>query len=385
MSSNGQHGTESGILPRERLGALLEALRARGYEILGPTVRDQAIVYDEVRSEADLPVGWTEVREAGRYRIARRNDAAVFGYTVGPQSWKRQFHVPHERLWRIEQRDGKPRLVREPVETPRRALLGVRSCDLHAIAIQDRVLLEGPYADPRYAARREDVFVVAVNCAESGGTCFCASMHTGPRATFGYDLALTELLDEDGHRFLVEVGTDAGRELLLALGLGPAAPRDQDASAAATERAIRGMGRQMEEAGVPELLANTLEHPRWDDVAARCLSCTNCTMVCPTCFCSAVEDVSDLTGQSTTRTRRWDSCFNLDFTHLSGGAVRTTTRQRYRQWLTHKLGTWHAQFGTTGCVGCGRCITWCPVGIDLTEEIAALRVPPTRGAEGGAA
>jgi Fe-S-cluster-containing hydrogenase component 2 len=129
----------------------------------------------------------------------------------------------------------------------------------------------------------------------------------------------------------------------------------------------------MDVTGLPELLARNLEHPRWDDVASRCLACANCTMACPTCFCSTVEDTTDLTGDHAERWRSWDSCFTMDFSHVHGGSVRTSTRARYRQWLTHKLSTWHAQFGTSGCVGCGRCITWCPVAIDLTQEVAAIR------------
>jgi sulfhydrogenase subunit beta (sulfur reductase) len=134
------------------------------------------------------------------------------------------------------------------------------------------------------------------------------------------------------------------------------------------------MGRQMAIAPVEikGLLARHLEHPRWDDVAQRCLSCTNCTMVCPTCFCTTVEDVTDLADEQTERIRKWDSCFTLDFSYVSGGSIRTSPKSRYRQWMTHKLSTWFDQFGTSGCVGCGRCITWCPVGIDITEEVCAI-------------
>ncbi len=114
-----------------------------------------------------------------------------------------------------------------------------------------------------------------------------------------------------------------------------------------------------------------LDHPIWDDIAARCLACTNCTLVCPTCFCSTVEDATDLLGTAT-RTRRWDSCFSSDFSNLHGHPVRSSTRSKYRQWMTHKLSYWYDQFGMSGCVGCGRCITWCPVAIDITAEMAQL-------------
>ena len=133
------------------------------------------------------------------------------------------------------------------------------------------------------------------------------------------------------------------------------------------------MGRSLDQEGLKELLYENRNHPRWDDVADRCLSCANCTMVCPTCFCTTVEDSTDLTGDTAERVRRWDSCFTMDFSYIHGGAVRKSVKSRYRQWMTHKLGTWQDQFGSSGCVGCGRCITWCPVGIDITEEVAAMR------------
>jgi formate hydrogenlyase subunit 6/NADH:ubiquinone oxidoreductase subunit I len=138
------------------------------------------------------------------------------------------------------------------------------------------------------------------------------------------------------------------------------------------------MGRSLDTVGLKDLLYSSADSPVWDDVAQRCLACGNCTAVCPTCFCTTVEDVSDLTGDHVQRDRVWDSCFNADFSYLHGGSVRESTRSRYRQWMTHKLGSWHDQFGMSGCVGCGRCVTWCPAAIDITEEAAALR----RGAGG---
>jgi sulfhydrogenase subunit beta (sulfur reductase) len=247
----------------------------------------------------------------------------------------------------------------------------VRSCELEAIAIQDRVFLDGTFVDRDYAGRRDGAFIVAVNCGAPSASCFCASMNTGPRAREGYDLALTEILAGE-HRFVVEAGSERGAEVLAELPTRPAADEDLAASIAVTTDAAARMTKAMPEVDLHALMAGSLEAKRWDDVAARCLSCTNCTLVCPTCFCSSVEDTSDLTGTETARTRVWDSCFSLDYSYIHGGSIRASSRSRYRQWLTHKLGTWVDQFGTSGCVGCGRCITWCPVGIDITEEVAAL-------------
>ncbi len=249
----------------------------------------------------------------------------------------------------------------------------MRACETHAIAIQDRVLMGDAYVDPHYRARRENAFIVAVNCSKAGGTCFCASMNTGPKVEGGFDIALTEIIEDGAHGFLAEAGSQAGGDILRTLPRRAAAPEDIAAADAVVAKTAASMGREMPAAEVRDLLMRNLDHPRWDDVAGRCLSCANCTMVCPTCFCTSVEDASDLTGAETSRSRRWDSCFTMDFSYIHGGSVRPTTRSRYRQWLTHKLSTWHDQFGTSGCVGCGRCISWCPVGIDITEEVRAIR------------
>jgi ferredoxin len=371
------------VIERSALDGLLRALRDRGYEVVGPVVRDGAVVLDDLDSVDDLPAGWTDEQDGGRYRLRRTGGDELFSFANGPQSWRRFLFPPSTRVWQATRTEAGFD-VRPGVEVePRYAFVGVRACDLRAIGVQDKVFMGGPEPDPGYVARRTSAFVVAVNCGEPGGTCFCVSMGTGPRAEKGFDLALTELRTPTDHRFLVEVGTPEGAAVLDEVARAEASPTDVAAADAVTERARQRMGRAMDAAGLRQLLASTLEHPRWDEVAERCLSCANCTLVCPTCFCSNVEDVSDVSGDHAERWRRWDSCFTADFSYIHGGSVRTSTRSRYRQWLTHKLGTWHDQFGESGCVGCGRCITWCPVGIDLTEEIAALRTDPSEPARRG--
>ncbi len=371
---------QTSLIEPEALEGLLGALTGRGFRVVGPTVRDGAIVYEDLESAADLPIGWKDSQDAGAYRLERREDEARFGYAVGPHSWK-QFLLPARiRLWRARRSDEGFEVEEEPLEETPLALIGVRACELHGIAIQDRVFLGGGYADRDYAERRKDAFVVAVNCFEPAGTCFCTSMGTGPKVEAGYDLALTEILD-CAHRLLVEVGSDRGAEVLAELPRRAAEPGDLEAAGAAVEGAAERMGRTLDVTDIRDLLARNLEHERWDDVAARCLTCGNCTLVCPTCFCLTVEDHTDLTGDHSERTRLWDSCFTLDHSYIHGGSIRPSGRSRYRQWLTHKFGTWHDQFGSSGCVGCGRCIAWCPVGIDVTEELTAIRA--SEGADHG--
>ncbi len=363
---------EAAVIDPHALDELVGALRERGFRVLGPTVREGAIVYDELDSAAQLPIGWTDDQAPGRYRLERRGDEARFGYAVGPHSWKQFLLPPRLRLWRARRGEKGLQVEPEPTDDTPLAFFGVRACELQGIAIQDRVLLEGQFVDRDYAARRKDAFIVAVNCFEPGGTCFCVSMGSGPKAEAGYDLALTEILD-GSHRFLVEVGSERGSHVLAELPRRTADDVDRQAAADAVEGAVQKMGRELDTTDLRGLLARNLEHERWDEVASRCLTCGNCTMVCPTCFCTSVEDVSDLAGEEAEHVRLWDSCYSVDHSYIHGGSVRPSGPSRYRQWLTHKFGTWHDQFGTSGCIGCGRCISWCPVGIDVTEELTAIR------------
>ena len=370
------------LVDEEGLQALVDGLRSRGYTVLGPTVRGGAVVSAPLSSIDELPRGWGDEQGPGGYRLRRRDDDAFFGFAAGAQSAKPVFFPADELLWRGRRTaDGRGvEVEREsgPVTRPV-ALLGVRSCDLAALGIHDTVLAGRRTVDAHYARRRADAFVVAVACSDPGGTCFCASMGTGPRPGTGpgaaFDLSLTELLD-GGHRFVVEVGSERGAELLDATGAGVATAADVAAAERVSEAATGRMGRRLDTVGLKEVLYANVDSPRWDDVATRCLSCTNCTMVCPTCFCTTVEDVSDLTGHEAERHRVWDSCFDAEFSYIHGGVVRESARSRYRQWMTHKLAAWQDQFGSSGCVGCGRCVTWCPAGIDITAEAAALRGLP---------
>lgn len=351
-------------LPRAALVDLLRELGARGYEVHGPQVRDGVLRFGPLRSVDDLPRGWVGRQEAGRYRLEHRGHPRVFDVVHGPEGLKRYLFPPREALFAWVRENGGWRVTADAPAAPRVALLGVRACDLAALAVLDRVFLREGEEDPRYQARRPQLFLIAVDCAHPAAICFCTAWGTGPEAQHGYDLALTEL--DEG--FVVRIGSEAGREVLAALPWEPAsafwlerARRQQEEARAALRRTLPD----------PEVLRQALlaqlESPLWDAWAARCMGCANCTQVCPTCFCWDVEDEIALEGDRVTRFRRWDSCFAPGHAHTAGGNDRPTVRERFRQWMTHKLATWYDQFGVSGCVGCGRCITWCPAAIDLTE------------------
>jgi NAD(P)H-flavin reductase/formate hydrogenlyase subunit 6/NADH:ubiquinone oxidoreductase subunit I len=360
------------FLARPNLQVLIDRLRADGRTVLGPKVADGAIVVDEIRSVEDLPAGWHDRQAPGRYELERRTEGPeaerLFDFNVGPQSPKRWTFPPRTPLAVARRDDGRVRHEPLPPEPPKLAFLGLRACEIAALEVQDRVFLGGPFVDPDYAARRAEVVVVAVECAVAGSTCFCTSMGTGPEVSHGFDLALTEL--DEG--FLVRAGSRAGTDLLARLPL--TVPTAEQLHRATEQRArVRAaIGDPVATRGLHDRLLAQWDSPRWAAVAERCLLCANCTLVCPTCFCSSVEQRSDLDGTTATMERIWDSCFTAGFAKVAGGSFRSRPRDRYRQWLTHKFATWIDQFGTFGCVGCGRCITWCPVGIDVRAELAAI-------------
>ena len=354
------------------LEGLIATLAQRGFEVLGPTVRDGAIVVGPVHQLADLPIGYRDTQGPGTYSLEQAGDDLVFAWAVGPVSWKGEFFPASQELWRAQRGAVGVTIRQRPREPRRLALIGARPCDMAALGVLDRVLRDGAYRDPLYGGRRDDCFVVVAECAHPASTCFCSSMGTGPDVNESFDLAISELDDEVGHRFLLRIGSAAGAEIASCIDVDRATSRDQATRDTNIARATSSMGRHLDTEGLAALLTGSLTSPRWQEIAERCLSCANCTLACPTCFCSDVHDVTDIVGDAI-RTRTWSSCFDVNHSYLHGGPVRASGSSRYRQWMTHKLSTWWDQFDTAGCVGCGRCITWCPVGIDITREAALFR------------
>lgn len=358
-------------LTRAGLDELLAAIARRGYRVLGPTLDGSAIELGPVSSTSDLPEGWGDEQSPGRYRLRRRDDAALFGFTLGARSLRHVFQPPETRLYTIRRRDRELSLVPSPPSSSHTALLGVRACELAALAVHDRVLRA---SDAGYAARRDDVLVVAVTCGSPSSTCFCTSMGGDPEPTCGFDVRLTELLEGE-HRFIAEAGTARGEELLSEVTRRDVDDADRRAEQDVVAGARRAITRHLDTERLPEQLAGALEHPRWEELGHVCVACTSCTLVCPTCFCTATRDVTPIGSDEASRVQAWDSCFSPEHSQMHGGSARPTVASRYRQWVVHKLSTWVDQFGTSGCVGCGRCLTWCPAGIDLTAEVATLRHP----------
>lgn len=355
---------------------LLDLIKNAGYKLLGPTVRDEVIIYDELRSAKDLPIGWMDEQDPGRYRLKRRNDSAYFGYNLGPHSWKKYLFPPKEKLWTAKKQDNNKLVILQEVEPidEKMAFIGVRACEMQAIFVLDKVFNTKLAVYQQYQRRRENTFIMAVNCTTAANTCFCASMDSGPHVKAGYDLSLTEVINDHQHYFLLMIGSERGKSICESLQFRAVTSVESDLAHTHVERTIVKMIRKVDNAHVHEVLMDSWESKQWDKVAERCINCANCTMACPTCFCSDTEDVVSIDASHVDRWQSWESCFNLSHSYIHGGSVRSSAQSRYRQWLTHKFGTWWDQFGVSGCVGCGRCITWCPVGIDVTEELTQLQI-----------
>ncbi len=357
----------SEFLERDKLQNLIDTLKSEGYRCLGPISRDGAIVYTEIHSVDQLPLGVQVIQQPGSYRLKSdpENNQCYFAWANGPQNLKPLVFPGREIIWSASRNvDGSLTFVGASAEAQPTAVLGVRACDVAALELLDKHYLH----DPLYRRRRQNLLLIGVNCSHPADTCFCVSTGDGPQLQGGVDIALSELRAG----FLITAFSDTGKAISVQLPVREANSSQWDQATADLEQAAASQTRKVPLRNLHPYLMAKLEHPRWSDVASRCLSCGNCTSVCPTCFChNQVEDTA-LDASRTNHYRQWDSCFSKGHSYIHGITIREDTLPRYRQWLTHKFGGWHVQYGRSGCVGCGRCITWCPVGIDVTEELAAL-------------
>lgn len=354
---------------KAELNTILSNLKESGYITIGPRVKNESLVYESIEQLEDLPRGYTTEQKPGHIRLFQGRHSRYFDVIPGAHSWKQFLFPSRVELFELRKTGKGWETTTGQAEVPNYAFIGVRACELAAIQIQDGIFMREDFTDPIYQSRRGRVFIMSVNCTHPVDTCFCTSMNTGPQVKQGFDLNITELDDV----FVLTIGSELARRLLVGVPYEDASGYILTNVDHKLEHARQQMRRKLDTEDLPQLILDNLDHPYWNEIGKRCLSCTSCTQVCPTCFCWDTVDEMSLDGKTTRRERVWDSCFNPGYSYQAGGNTRPTIYSRYRQWLSHKLGTWKQQFGTFGCVGCGRCITWCPAEIDLTEEIAALR------------
>ena len=305
--------------------------------------------------------------------------ALDYGTTmIGPRSF---IYPSVQPLLRIDRETNTYETI-DPGPARTQLIFALHPCDMHAITVLDRTFL-GPNKDFYYAKRRRETYTVVLNCNRACDQGFCASMHAGPflRLTAGFDIAMTAL---DGE-YLLEAGSKRGQALIeTAPGLKKTRRARLYEKSQLEQQAAASFTKSLETEGLPELLMRTFEHPVYKEVAdARCLGCSNCVMVCPTCFCYKVVDRVDFGPRIVERSRQWDACQDYGFAEVHAGNFRQPQQARLRQFLTHKLCTWVEQYGCLGCIGCGRCMTWCPTGIDITEMAKEIRRDPTRQLELG--
>lgn len=349
MSGNGTTGGKispnykAGLWSPEAFSAWLDTMTA-SYRLQGPARSGSRTVFREVSAAAELDL------EGGRTMIP---PGKVFFYRARQQLL--QFDLQGRTS------------VTAPLASAEPALLvGIRPCDLHALLYLDQTFK----ADPYYRAVRQKTLLLAVNCRRPTPYCFCASLGTGPfyKSLKGCDAVLTKLAEG----WLVEPREETMARLLAGDGK-PVSEQHWQEKAAQEQAARSNFEKSIELKGLEPILRRNQEHPVWSRTAAeRCLSCTNCVMVCPTCFCHEIRDRVEMDLRQAVRYRQWDACQDLAFAAVHGGNFRQTRQARLRQFVLHKL-DFTAQYGQAGTVGCGRCIEWCPTAIDLTEMAKEIR------------
>ncbi len=261
------------------------------------------------------------------------------------------------------------------VEADETVVLGSRPCDAFAVRSLDGVFTTEPAFDP-YRVRREKTTIVSMSCHQPAETCFCTSAGIGPDSTEGSDLLLTEV----SGGFFVEVVTEKGRELVATCReyfteAGEEGTGERNRAGALLREKVT---REAQYEAVRRVLdrPETFSHEEWEKIGQTCIGCGVCTFLCPTCHCFDIVDEPVLDRGS--RWKIWDACQFADFTlEASGHNPRDRQYKRYRNRVFCKFKYYIDFYQMTGCVGCGRCIRYCPVGIDITE--AATRAAGGRG------
>lgn len=361
------------FLPHNKLQNLLDVLHNQGYSCLGPQVQSHSISYQPLTQVNDLAIGIEIEQSPGLYRIHQKQHSRYFSWSNGPQALKPLTFSAHEKLWSSHKdSQGSPEFKLTEIDVKPLAIIGIRPCDLAALSLQDQHFMQTSVVDSKYQQRRDSLFLIAVNCSHPSSTCFCHSTGDGPAINNTQNIQYDIVLDELDDGFVIKAGSEKAKQILTLLPLQTATSEHMQQAKEQTHKAQTSQIRELPGKNLQQQLFDRLDHDQWKKIADRCLSCGNCTMVCPSCFCYRETELAELNGESSQHSREWDSCFSEGHSYIHGFTVRSETQLRYRQWLTHKLGGWHQQFGRSGCVGCGRCISWCPVGIDLTEEVKTL-------------
>jgi len=345
------------VLPKSEVLALLDLLRAQGYEVLAPFCgRGRDTYFDTVTDQ---------------------NRDQVQIHLPNPYYPPKRFVFPHiERLMKAERSHGDLRI--EPIyDAPKRAIFGIRSCDVAGIYHLDRFFLGREFSDIYYQKRRRNLLLINLVCTDPerdiGKECFCMCADTGPAARDHFDLQLMDLGDE----FMAVAGTSAG-EVLLA---NPVFRKGTDEHVARRRTILEDLRTHFQSimtswfsAAVRYVSQGKVSEKTWEEIGQRCLECGGCTYVCPACTCFTVTDRQVGAGQ-VERVRMWDSCALGGFTRMAGGFnPRRAVHDRRNRRFFRKLSHYFIQRELSmACVGCGRCAAVCHGDIGMPTVVEMIR------------
>lgn len=345
------------------LYSLIQAIPEE-YRVIGPKKENYSLNLGELKNPRDLALGYISEEDRGIYRLYKEEGSMSIDRARYMNHPKYFTHLPTEELYRTKKTNGSFEVEEPEMDKRKLAFVLIKSCDISALHCMDRVF-DQKYKDPSYNATREDTLIIGANCFHPGKNCFCTTFNAGPTTDKGFDLQLSDF----GDKYMVEVGTEKGAELLSQIPSHPAGADDLQKKEMMTERSKRLMFKAFDIKKGVKTLNENYEHPYWDELKNDCFSCTNCISVCPLCFCYEVSDESNVTRTESRRVRKWDACQDLNFAGIHGANFREDRAARLKHWVNHKIHWQHDQYGCSGCTGCSRCITWCPIGIDITEPV----------------
>ncbi len=332
---------------KDKLAEVIGALE--GYQVFAPMAVDDVVRFKPVEDPAEVSLDFHNSNVPPKELMFPQTET-LFKYRVGST-------------------DIEPEV---PEESAKRLVFGIRPCDAMAYTIVDH-LYSWDFPDPYYQKRRESTVLFGLACAEPMSSCFCPSLGGGPASEKGLDALMFDL----GDTFYVKTITDSGEEAAKAMGLEAASETEVKAAQAQEAEALAGIKRSIDTEGIPEKLPALYDHPFWEQFSDRCLSCGICTFLCPTCHCFDIQDeVEAFDGR---RARMWDTCMFAEYTaHTSGHNPRPTRKERTRNRISHKYSYFPEKFDVIACVGCGRCIYFCPVNIDILDILEKSKQAPVK-------
>lgn len=330
------------LLEKEQMPAWLNKL-IQAYQVFAPVNEEGCVLFKQIEAGNQCALDYTNTKVPPKEVLFPRAEN-LFCYRC--------------------EKDGVE--LKEQIDEQKKVIFGIRPCDAKSFLLLDNVFQNERFQDPYYLTRRKNTVLVGLGCNQPPATCFCTSLGSGPFAVEGLDLLLVDI----GDRYVLEVLTARGEELLSGMELPAADQEAREAARKVKEEAVLTSGVNTE--GLKAKLDVIFDHPLWDLIHEKCLGCAACTYTCPTCHCF---DISDETlGIEGCRVRSWDACmFPLFTLHGSGHNPRPTNKERFRQRVMHKFEYFVDNFNATACVGCGRCILNCPVNLDIREVIKEIQ------------